>query len=60
MVLLSADDLLVPGSLWRAAAIMEQHPNVGLVYGRPLLARDGRPFPEELRPLALDGRVERS
>lgn len=46
VVLLSADDLLVPGSLWRAAAIMEQHPNVGLVYGRPLLARDGRPFPK--------------
>ena len=33
VVLLSADDLLGPGSLARAAALMEQHPEVGLVYG---------------------------
>lgn len=44
VVLLSADDLLVPGSLHRAASVMSSHPNVGMVYGRPLLAREGRPI----------------
>lgn len=33
VVLLSADDLLAPGSLARAAALLEAHPEVGLVYG---------------------------
>lgn len=46
VVLLSADDLLVPGSLARASAVMAANPNVGLVYGRPLIAREGRPVPE--------------
>jgi hypothetical protein len=46
VVLLSADDLLVPGSLRRAATVMCKHPNVGLVYGRPDLAREGHPVPE--------------
>ena len=34
LVLLSADDLLSPGSLARAAALLEEKPSVGLVYGR--------------------------
>lgn len=33
VVLLSADDLLAPGSLARSTALMEAHPEVGLVYG---------------------------
>jgi glycosyltransferase involved in cell wall biosynthesis len=33
-VLLSADDLLVPGALSRASAVFAAYPNVGLVYGR--------------------------
>jgi Glycosyl transferase family 2 len=33
VVLLSADDRLVPGSLGRAVAVLESHPEVGLVYG---------------------------
>ncbi|MFE2753285.1 glycosyltransferase [Actinosynnema sp. NPDC059335] len=33
-VLLSADDLLAPGALARAAEVFEAHPNVGMVYGR--------------------------
>jgi glycosyltransferase involved in cell wall biosynthesis len=37
VVLLSADDLLHPGALARAVALMEAHPEVGLTYGR---ARD--------------------
>jgi hypothetical protein len=46
VVLLSADDFLTPGSLYRATTIMAAHPNVGMVYGRPLIARTGRPLPE--------------
>ena len=33
VVLLSADDLLAPDSLTRAAGLFEAHPSVGLVYG---------------------------
>jgi glycosyltransferase involved in cell wall biosynthesis len=33
VVLLSADDLLAPGSLARATALMESNPGVGLAYG---------------------------
>jgi Glycosyl transferase family 2 len=46
VVLLSADDLLVPGCLYRATAVMARHANVGLVYGRSLFAREARPLPE--------------
>jgi hypothetical protein len=45
VVLLSADDLLLPGSLRRATEVMERSPNVGMVYGRPLFARPDRPLP---------------
>jgi glycosyltransferase involved in cell wall biosynthesis len=45
VVLLSADDQLVPGALGRATQIMEADPGVGMVYGRPLLAHEGRPLP---------------
>jgi glycosyltransferase involved in cell wall biosynthesis len=46
VVLLSADDLLVPGSLRRAVDVMVKHPNVGMVYGKTLLAAEGRPLPK--------------
>lgn len=36
-VLISADDLLAPGALGRATALMRHHPEVGLVYGRPVI-----------------------
>lgn len=35
VVRLDADDLLTPGSLARAAALLQAHPEVGLVYGHP-------------------------
>jgi hypothetical protein len=35
VVKLDADDLLSPGSLQRSVALLERHPNVGFVYGRP-------------------------
>jgi len=44
-VLLSADDLLVPGSLRRATSVMEDNPAVGMVYGRTLYAHTGQPLP---------------
>jgi glycosyltransferase involved in cell wall biosynthesis len=43
--LLSSDDLLVSGALARAAKVMEAHPRVGFVYGRPLIFMDGEPLP---------------
>jgi glycosyltransferase involved in cell wall biosynthesis len=40
-LLLSADDLLVPGALGRAVAIMEAHPEVSWTYGREILLHEG-------------------
>ena len=45
VVLLSADDLLTPGALRRATDLMEARPSVGLVYGHPIVFRDGEPLP---------------
>jgi hypothetical protein len=45
VVLLSADDLLTPGALWRAVAVMETHPEVGMVYGRAPYFREDRGIP---------------
>lgn len=36
VVLLSADDLLTPGSLQRATSLMDANPSVGLTYGYPI------------------------
>jgi glycosyltransferase involved in cell wall biosynthesis len=35
-LLISADDLLTPGALDRAARVMDRHPEVGLTYGRQI------------------------
>ncbi len=40
LVLISADDMLTPGSLARASALMNAHPNVGMVYGCPIPFHD--------------------
>lgn len=45
VVLLSADDLLVPGSLRRAVSVMESHPGVGMVYGHAQYFESGRTLP---------------
>lgn len=47
VVLLSADDLLTPGALSRATALLDAHPSVGLVYGHPVS------FEGEVPPRAL-------
>jgi glycosyltransferase involved in cell wall biosynthesis len=49
-VLLSADDLLTPGCLARATALMEEHPSVGLVYGFPVDFTDARRPVARTRP----------
>lgn len=45
VVLLSADDLLTPGSLRRATSVMGEHPGVGMVYGRTAFAYADQPLP---------------
>ena len=45
VVLLSADDLLVPGSLRRALSVMERCPRVGMVYGHAEYFESGKPMP---------------
>ena len=44
VVLLSADDLLAPGSLARAVALMEANPSVGMTYGTAAV----RPIRDEI------------
>ncbi len=46
VLVVSADDLLAPGALARAVSVMRKHPNVGLVYGRSLVAVEDQPPPE--------------
>jgi glycosyltransferase involved in cell wall biosynthesis len=45
VVLLSADDMLVPGALRRATKVMESHPGVGMVYGHAPYFESGRALP---------------
>lgn len=44
-VLLDADDMLTAGSLGRACALMDAHPEVGFVYGHALIFTDDQPRP---------------
>jgi len=52
VVLLSADDMLTPGALARAAQVFSAYPSVGLVYGRAVYFNDEDPLPSKL--LATD------
>lgn len=45
-VLLSADDMLTPGSLRRAVQIMDADKSIGLVYGRPFYFQDEVELPQ--------------
>jgi glycosyltransferase involved in cell wall biosynthesis len=42
-LLLSADDMLTAGALYRASVQLDLHPDVGLVFGRQLSMKDGFP-----------------
>jgi GT2 family glycosyltransferase len=55
-VLISADDLLAPGSLARAAAVLDADPDVHLVYGRAARFTDGQLIPEAR--MSAEWRVE--
>ena len=44
-VLISADDVLAPGALNRAADLMDAHPEVGFVYGKVVRFADGEKLP---------------
>ncbi len=46
MLLLSADDVLIEGSLKRAADFMDCHPEVSLTYGKEIRFQSGEPMPE--------------
>ena len=46
MLLISADDMLFPGALKRAARLMDAHPEVGLVFGRVVTYLSGEPLPK--------------
>jgi glycosyltransferase involved in cell wall biosynthesis len=59
-VLLSADDLLAPGSLGRACALMEAHPNVGMTYGHAVSFEDHQsisPRTSKSGAIVRDGRT---
>jgi hypothetical protein len=45
VVKLDADDLLTPGSLRRSLALLDAHPEVGLVYGFPVTFHEDPPPP---------------
>jgi Glycosyl transferase family 2 len=45
MLVLSADDFLLPGALARATALMDAHPQVGLTFGRCIDLYPGDPPP---------------
>jgi glycosyltransferase involved in cell wall biosynthesis len=44
-ILISADDVMAPGALERAVAVMERDPDVGFVYGHPVSWDDSAPRP---------------
>jgi glycosyltransferase involved in cell wall biosynthesis len=50
VVKLDADDLLLPGSLARATALLEAHPEISFSYGRPWHFTSGTPAFEQGEP----------
>lgn len=54
--LLSSDDLLAPGALSRATALMERHREVGMVYGRAVYFTDHDHLPRAV-PLPTGSKV---
>lgn len=45
-LVLSADDLLVPGALERAASVMDQNPDIVLTFGECVTWQERNPFPK--------------
>ena len=57
MVKLDADDLLAPGALARATALLDAHPEISFVYGRPQHFSGPRPRRVDVAHEELDGVV---
>jgi hypothetical protein len=57
VILISADDRLTPGSIARAVAVMEEHPDVGLVYGHAEYFEDDEQLPV-VRTVSRGARVQ--
>lgn len=56
-ILLSADDLLAPGALGRAVALMDANPDVHLAYGLAMIITDDQDLAsQKLRP-AVQGKI---
>jgi glycosyltransferase involved in cell wall biosynthesis len=56
-MILSADDLLTPGSLMRATHVMDAHPEVGLTYGRDITFRHAPPVHPPFRQKYCSHRI---
>ncbi|SFL40856.1 glycosyltransferase family 2 protein [Methylobacterium pseudosasicola] len=57
VVLISADDLLAPGSLARATQLMDNDPSIAMAYGMALMLADGRTAPTSTDPREADCQV---
>ncbi|MBY9067941.1 glycosyltransferase [Hyphomonas sp. WL0036] len=57
VVLLSADDLLAPGALARAAGLMDANPEISLTYGMALMLHDNQPAPVVQDTRSADTRI---
>jgi glycosyltransferase involved in cell wall biosynthesis len=57
LLLLSADDYLLPGSLRRSVALLDEHPEVGFVFGEAIIQTEGETLPVREDNLADEGRV---
>lgn len=58
LLLLSADDYLLPGALRRAVHVLEAHPNVGMVMGKAIELLDGDELPKISEDAASDARPD--
>jgi hypothetical protein len=54
-LLLSADDMVLPGALWRATTFLEAHPEAGFVYGPFVVFEDAQRV-ENIPPTSLEPR----
>jgi Glycosyl transferase family 2 len=58
-VLLSADDMLAPGALQRATAVLDAHEEAGFAYGDVVRFQPGEPLPPARTPANARPRIRR-
>src|ERR1700757_580521 len=58
MLLLSADDYLMPGALRRASDLMDAHPEVGFTFGRAIDLKGVVPEKETLANCAVESAID--